>query len=87
MPPTYRHPHLWFLDNSQQFKSTDEMMTDFKGWGSHFKDSTTGYQFGYEADRFWWSKLKAPPRNSDAASARKSPTIVICSGSTSRRTR
>jgi hypothetical protein len=61
MPPTYRHPQLWFLDDSQQFKSADGMMTDFKDWGDHFKDSTTGYQFGYEDDQRWWSKLKSPP--------------------------
>ena len=61
MPPAYRHPQLWFLDDSQQFQSTDGMLTDFKDWGRHFKNSTTGYQFGYEDDRRWWSKLKDPP--------------------------
>ena len=61
MPPTYRHPRLWFLDDSQQFHSADECLDDFKEWVRQFPGSTTGYQFGYKADRGWWSKLSDPP--------------------------
>ena len=86
MPPTYRHPQLWFLDDSQQFRSADGMMTDFKDWGGHFKDSTTGYQFGYEDDQRWWSSSRPLRWNSGPASGRRSPTTAICSGSTSRPT-
>ena len=61
MPPKYRHPRLWFLDDSQQFTSADECLADFKDWARHFPGSTTGYQFGYRDDRAWWSKLDDPP--------------------------
>ena len=61
MPPKYRHPRLWFLDDSQEFKSANECLDDFKDWAGHFPKSTTGYQFGYKADRAWWSKLADPP--------------------------
>jgi hypothetical protein len=61
MPPTYRHPQLWFLSDSQHFKSAEEILGDFKDWADHFKQSTTGYQFGYKADQRWWSQLANPP--------------------------
>jgi len=62
MPPKYRHPQLWFLDDSQQFHSADQFLNDFKGWAKHFPDSTVGYQFGYKADRAWCSNLSDPPQ-------------------------
>lgn len=61
MPPTFRHPSLYFVSDSQQFASADEMLGDFRQWGGHFKDATTGYQFGYPDDMKWWSKLANPP--------------------------
>jgi hypothetical protein len=61
LPPTYRHPRLWFLDDSQEFQSTDECLADFKDWARHCPGTTTGYQFGYKADRAWWSKIENPP--------------------------
>jgi hypothetical protein len=61
LPPTYRHPNLWFLSDSQEFASRDECLTDFKDWAKATTGSTTGYQFGYAKDRKWWSKLANPP--------------------------
>lgn len=61
MPPTYRHPHLYFVSDSQDFGSADEMLGDFRRWAAQFAGSDTGYQFGYPADRKWWAKLDNPP--------------------------
>ena len=60
MPPTYRHPQLIFISDSQDFKSRAELMDDFKGWAKALKGATSGYQFGYPKDRPWWSKMKSP---------------------------
>jgi len=62
MPPKYRNPALWFLNDSQEFASVAEWMADMKQWGGAFKESDTGYQFGYPADSKWWSVLKNPPQ-------------------------
>ncbi len=61
MPPTYRNNDLVFIDDSQGFRSFDAMMTEFAAWGNAFKPYPVGYQFGYAADRAWWSKLSDPP--------------------------
>ena len=62
LPPKYRHPQLWFLDDSQQFADQNEFLADFKAWAKAVDGSATGYQFGYPADHRWWSDLKQPPK-------------------------
>jgi hypothetical protein len=61
MPKTYRHPNLWLLSDSQDFKTRQEWLKDLEGWGATFKGSTPGFQFGYPKDKPWWSKEAAPP--------------------------
>ena len=61
MPPTYR-TGLVFIDDSQGFRSMDAMMTEFAAWGQYFYDGKVGYQYGYAADRSWWSRLNDPPK-------------------------
>ena len=61
LPPTFRHPNLHFISDSQDFESADEMLSDFKKWGKRFEGATTGYQFGYPKDRAWWGALANPP--------------------------
>ncbi|MEN6367253.1 MAG: hypothetical protein ABFC88_10595 [Thermoguttaceae bacterium] len=61
LPPHYRHPRLWFLDDSQQFHSSAACVREFKTWADFFTGSTVGYQFGYDEDRGWWQKLPSPP--------------------------
>lgn len=61
MPPTYRDG-LVFIDDSQGFRSMNAMMTEFAAWGSTFNPSPVGFQYGYAADRSWWSKLTNPPQ-------------------------
>jgi hypothetical protein len=60
MPPHYR-TGLLFIDDSQEFPSLDSMIAEFRDWGQVFRPSPVGFQFGYEADRFWWSRLDDPP--------------------------
>jgi hypothetical protein len=62
MPPTYRRG-LVFIDDSQDFRSLDAMLTEFSAWGAAFAPSPVGFQFGYASDRTWWSRLPDPPRD------------------------
>ena len=60
MPKKFKNPNLWYLSDSQEFGTLNEMMQDFTLWSSGFNASITGYQFGYQSDMKWWSKLKNP---------------------------
>ncbi|HLF91008.1 MAG TPA: hypothetical protein VI451_18840 [Anaerolineales bacterium] len=37
------------------------MLADFTAWGQHFAPSPAAFQFGYPADRPWWSEFPDPP--------------------------
>jgi hypothetical protein len=60
MPPTFREEIL-FVDDSQEFSSLDEMVKEFTVWGITFAPAPVAFQYGYEADRPWWSKFQDPP--------------------------
>ena len=60
MPPTYRDS-LVFIDDSQGFRSLDDLVNEFAAWGQIFAPSPVGYQFGYASDRRWWRNLSDPP--------------------------
>ena len=60
MPPSYRHPGLWFLSDSQNFEGLEEMLLEFEKWGKTFNGNDTGYQFGYKSDKKWWQGLPYP---------------------------
>jgi len=59
MPPTMRDG-IMFVDDSQIFKSADEMVAEFAKWGRTFAPAAVGFQYGYPADKPWWSRLKDP---------------------------
>jgi hypothetical protein len=59
MPPTVRDG-LMFVDDSQIFKSSDEMIEEFAKWGRTFAPAAVGFQFGYPSDKPWWSLMKDP---------------------------
>ncbi len=59
MPPTIRKD-IVFVSDSQQFKSLDEMLAEFKEWGKAFEPSKVGFQYGYPADKIWWGEFKDP---------------------------
>jgi hypothetical protein len=61
LPPTFRHPHLWLLTDSQEFASKDEWMDDMRKWSSTFRGSPIGSQFGYPKDQKWWVRSEQPP--------------------------
>lgn len=61
MPPTVREGIL-FVDDSQEFKTMDEMVSEFAQWGKTFAPHPVAFQFGYPADQPWWSKLNDPPK-------------------------
>lgn len=60
LPPTYREG-LAFIDDSQIFKSLEEIVLEFARWARWFYPSPVGFQFGYPSDRPWWQKLSDPP--------------------------
>jgi hypothetical protein len=59
MPPTFREG-LVFVNDSQIFKSLDEMIADFSEWGRTFAPSPVGFQYGYRTDKPWWGPMKDP---------------------------
>jgi len=59
MPPTFRDGIL-FVDDSQIFKSSDEMIEEFAKWGRTFAPAPVGFQYGYQSDKPWWSRMKDP---------------------------
>jgi hypothetical protein len=59
MPPTERDG-LFFIDDSQQFESLDQMTAEFVQWGQAFAPSPVGFQYGYPDDRKWWGQLADP---------------------------
>jgi hypothetical protein len=66
MPSSYRNG-IMFLNDSQGFASLNAMVKEFAEWGNHFAPARVGFQFGYNADKVWWSKLEHAP--SDIANA------------------
>jgi hypothetical protein len=59
MPPTVRDG-IMFVDDSQIFKSPDEMIDEFAKWGRTFAPAPVGFQYGYRSDKPWWSQMKDP---------------------------
>jgi hypothetical protein len=59
MPPTVRDGIL-FVDDSQIYESADEMIESFAGWGRTFAPAPVGFQYGYQSDEHWWSRMKDP---------------------------
>jgi hypothetical protein len=59
MPPTVRDG-IMFVDDSQIFKSAEEMIDEFAKWGKTFAPATVGFQYGYQSDKPWWGKMKDP---------------------------
>ena len=59
MPPTFRDG-IVFVDDSQIFKSSDDMIEEFARWGRTFAPSPVGFQYGYRTDKPWWGQMKDP---------------------------
>ncbi len=59
MPPTFREG-IVFVNDSQIFKSSDEMIEDFATWGKTFAPAPVGFQYGYRTDKPWWGLMKDP---------------------------
>lgn len=66
MPPTVRDG-IFFVDDSQQFTSLQQMVDEFKVWGKTFAPSPVGFQYGYPDDETWWGRLENPPANIGSA--------------------
>jgi hypothetical protein len=59
LPPTYRGDVV-FVDDSQQFRSLDQFLDEFKKFADFFYPNPVMFQIGYRADKVWWSTLDAP---------------------------
>ena len=53
LPPTYRSDMI-FVNDSQQFKSLEDMQEDFQGWADHYAPNGVMFQIGYGDDRDLW---------------------------------
>jgi hypothetical protein len=62
MPPTER-AGIFFVDDSQQFESLEQMVAEFSDWGEAFAPAPVGFQYGYPADKVWWQGLSDPPKD------------------------
>jgi len=60
LPPTFRDG-LLLVDDSQQFDDLSHMVREFSAWGNHFAPAPVAFQFGYPADKHWWSLFQDPP--------------------------
>jgi hypothetical protein len=72
MPPTERDG-IFFVDDSQQFESFDQMVNEFAEWGEAFAPAPVGFQYGYPADKIWWQNLQDPPKDIGQALLDKVP--------------
>jgi hypothetical protein len=65
MPPDYRG-NIFFVDDSQDFNWGSDhlqlMVDEYRDWGATFSPNASGFQFGYPADRNWWSAYDDPPQ-------------------------
>jgi hypothetical protein len=61
MPPTERDG-IFFVDDSQQFDTLEEMVNEFRYWGETFAPAPVGFQYGYSTDKVWWQELSDPPK-------------------------
>ena len=59
--PATEHDGIFFVDDSQQFESFDQMVQEFAEWGKALA-TPVGFQYGYPADRVWWQKFQDPPQ-------------------------
>ncbi len=72
MPPTEREG-IFFVDDSQQFESFDQMLNEFEEWGKAFAPAPVGFQYGYPADKAWWQTMQDPPHDIGQALIDKVP--------------
>ncbi|MBN2207415.1 MAG: hypothetical protein JW742_08425 [Candidatus Aminicenantes bacterium] len=70
MPPHYRGD-IVFVDDSQIFKSFDEMAAEFETWGKLFYPNPVLFQIGYNSDKPWWAKIEVAPRTMGEGIARR----------------
>jgi hypothetical protein len=62
LPPAERDG-IFFVDDSQQFDSLEEMVSEFRAWGEGFAPASVGFQYGYPTDKVWWQNLQDPPKD------------------------
>lgn len=59
MPPNFRGS-IVFVDDSQQFTSSDAFLAEMKAWADRYYPNPVLYQLGYATDKAWWSKEAKP---------------------------
>jgi hypothetical protein len=59
LPPTYRGDMV-FVDDSQEFRSIESFLAEYKDFADLFFPNTVMFQVGYRADKTWWSNVAVP---------------------------
>lgn len=62
MPPNYRG-NIIFVDDSQGFSSSNQMVSEFKSWGAKFAPNKVWFQYGYAADSKIWEAYQNPMKS------------------------
>jgi hypothetical protein len=75
LPPLTRDGIL-FVDDSQMFDSLEHLVEEFTAWGRHFYPAPVAFQFGYPADKKWWSQFEDPAKVIGEAIVKVVPNVA-----------
>lgn len=53
---------LIYVNDSQQFKSMDQVISEFRGWAAHYAPQPVMFQIGYDDDTWIWNKYPNPAK-------------------------
>ena len=75
LPKSLRYGSL-FVDDSQMFDSLEQMVEEFADWGRYYYPAPVAFQFGYPADKKWWSGFDDPPKAIGEAIIKEIPNVA-----------
>jgi hypothetical protein len=74
--PSSKKDGILFVNDSQMFDSLEHMLAEFVHWGRYFYPAPVAFQFGYPADKKWWSCYEDPPKAIGEAIINEIPNAV-----------
>lgn len=58
--PSNYNAEVIYIDDSLSLGSLNNMVNEFKNWGTHFSNADVGFQVGYPQDMSWWGNMNDP---------------------------